>query len=78
MVSNEQLILAFRELLTHVENYSVRADAILEYMLQRGEMNRQELNQVMEAAKEMERAKWDKIRARMDSLLQEEEERVPV
>jgi hypothetical protein len=76
MVKNEQAIRAFREILTHVESYSVRADAILEFMLQRGEMNELELNRVMDAAKDRQRAKWDQIRAKVDSLLEEEADKV--
>jgi hypothetical protein len=59
-----------------VEGYSVRADAILEFMLQRGEMNELELNRVMDAAKDRQRAKWDQIRAKVDSLLEEEADKV--
>jgi hypothetical protein len=76
MVKNEQAIRAFRERLTQVEGYSVRADAILEFMLQRGEMNELELNRVMDAAKDRQRAKWDQIRAKVDSLLEEEADKV--
>jgi hypothetical protein len=76
MVKNEQAIRAFREILTQVEGYSVRADAILEFMLQRGEMNELELKRVMDAAKDRQRAKWDQIRAKVDSLLEEEADKV--
>ncbi len=76
MVSNEQAIRAFRETLTLIENYCVRADAILEFMLERGEMNKLELNQIIDAAKDRQRAKWDQIRAKVDSLLEEETDEV--
>jgi hypothetical protein len=76
MVKNEQAIRAFREILTHMESYSVRADAILEFMLERGEMNELELNRVMDAAKDRQRAKWDKVRAKVNSLLEEEADKV--
>ncbi|MFZ0416809.1 MAG: hypothetical protein WAM04_01805 [Candidatus Sulfotelmatobacter sp.] len=72
MVKNEQAIRAFREILKHMESYSVLADAILEFMLERGEMNNLELNQIIETAKDRQRAKWDQIRAKVDSLLEEE------
>lgn len=76
MVTNEQAIQACREILTHLENYCVRADAILEFMLERGEMNKLELNQVMNEARDRQRAKWDQIRAKVDSLLQEETKKI--
>ena len=76
MVNNEQAIRACREILTHLERYAVRADAILEFMLERGEMNKLELNQVMNEARDRQRAKWDQIRAKVDSLLQEEADSV--
>ncbi len=76
MVRNEQAIRAFKEILTLIENYCVRADAILEFMLERGEMNKLELNQIIDAAKDRQRAKWDQIRARVDSLLEEETDEV--
>jgi hypothetical protein len=76
MVKNEQAIRAFREILTHMERYSVRADAILEFMLERGEMSELELNRGMDAAKDRQRAKWDQIRAKVDSLLEEEADKV--
>ena len=76
MVKNEQASRAFREILTLMESYCVRADAILEFMLQRGEMNKLELDQVIDAAKDRQRAKWDQIRAKVDSLLEEEADKV--
>jgi hypothetical protein len=76
MVKNEQAIRAFREILTHVESDSVRADAILEYMLERGEINKLELDRLIDAAKERQRAKWAQIRAKVDSLLEEEADKV--
>jgi hypothetical protein len=76
MVRNEQAIQAFRELLTHMESYSARADAILEFMLERGEMNKLELDQMIDAAKNRQRAKWDQIRAKVNSLLEEEADKV--
>ncbi|MGA7080739.1 MAG: hypothetical protein WBQ43_08425 [Terriglobales bacterium] len=76
MVKNEQALRAFREILTHVEDYSVRTDAILEFMLERGEMNGLELDRVTDAAKDRQRAKWDQIRAKVDSLLEEEADKV--
>jgi hypothetical protein len=72
MSKEKQVIAAFREILAHVESSSVQTDAILEFMLQRGEMNRLELDQVIDAARERQRAKWDKIRAKVASLLGEE------
>jgi len=76
MVKNEQAIRAFREILTHLESYSVRADAILEFMLERGEMNKPELDRMMDAAKDRQRAKWDQIRAKVNSLLEEQADEV--
>ena len=76
MVTNEQAIRAFREILTHMESYSVRADAILEYMLERGEMNKLELDQIINAAKDRQQAKWDQIRAKVNSLLEEQADKV--
>jgi len=76
MVTNEQAIRVFKEMLTHMESYSVRADAILEFMLQRGEINKLELDRIMDAAKDRQRAKWDQIRAKVDSLLKEEADKV--
>ena len=72
MVKNEQVIRAFREILRHIESYSVQMDAILEFMLERGEMNRTELNQVIDAAKDRQRAKWDQVRDKVESLLAED------
>ena len=72
MVTNEQAIRVFKEMLTHMESYSVRADAILEFMLQRGEINKLELDRIMDAAKDRQRAKWDQIRAKVNSLLEEQ------
>jgi hypothetical protein len=48
MIKNEQAIRALREILTHIESAEVRADAIFELMLERGQINRQELEGVME------------------------------
>ena len=75
MVKNDQAIRAFREILTHIETATVRADAIFELMLERGQINKLELQQVIEAARERQRAKWTQIRAKVDSLLQEESEK---
>jgi hypothetical protein len=72
MVKNEQAIRAFREMLTQIETVSVRADAIFEIMLERSQIHPLELEQVIEAAKDRQRAKWARIRANMDSLLEEE------
>ena len=75
MIKNEQAIQAFREVLTQVESAAVRADAIFELMLERGQINKLELQQVIEAARERQRAKWTQIRAKVDSLLEEEADR---
>ena len=72
MVKNEQAIRAFREILTHIETATVRADAILELMLERGQINKQELEQVMDAARARQEAKWAQVRAKVNSLLKEE------
>jgi hypothetical protein len=72
MVKNEQAIRAFREILTQIETAAVRADAIFEIMLERSQIHPLELEQVIEAAKDRQRAKWARIRAKVDSLLEEE------
>jgi hypothetical protein len=72
MVKNEQAIRAFREILTHIESAEVRADAIFELMLERGQINKQELEGVMETARARQDAKWAQVRAKVDSLLQGE------
>jgi hypothetical protein len=51
IIKNEQSIRAFREILTHVETAALRVDAIFELMLERGQINRQELEGVMETGK---------------------------
>ncbi len=77
MVQNKQAIQACREILTHIETAAVRADAIFEIMLERGQVNKLELQQGIEAARERQRAKWTQIRAKVDSLLEEEAEKAP-
>lgn len=72
MLKNEQAIRAFREVLTQIEATAVRSDAVFELMLERRQINKQELQQVIEGAKGRQQAKWDQIRAKMDSLLEEE------
>jgi len=72
MLSNERAICALREILTHLESTTVRADAIFELMLERGQINRQDLEGVLESAKIRQQAKWAQIRAKVDSLLKEE------
>jgi membrane peptidoglycan carboxypeptidase len=72
MVKNEQAIRAFREILTHIETATARADAIFELMLERGQINKQELEQAMDAARARQEAKWAQVRAKVDSLLKEE------
>jgi len=41
-------------------------------MLERGQINRQDLEGVIESAKVRQQAKWAQIRAKVDSLLKEE------
>jgi hypothetical protein len=41
-------------------------------MLERGQINKQELEGVMETARARQDAKWAQVRAKVDSLLQEE------
>lgn len=72
MIKNEQAIRAFREILTLIESANARADAIFELMLERGLINKQELEGVMETARASQEAKWAHVRAKVDSLLQEE------
>jgi len=76
MIRNEQAIRAFREVFTHIEATAVRADAIFELMLERGQINSLELEGVMETARARQEAKWARIRAKVDSLLQEEADKV--
>lgn len=72
MISNEQAIQAFREVLNLIETYAVRADAIYELMLERSEINRLDLEQTIETARTRQKVKWDQIRANVESLLKEE------
>ena len=72
MLQNEQAIRAFREILTHMETAAARADAIFELMLERGQLNTQELQWTMEAARAREEAKWAEVRAKVESILKEE------
>ena len=72
MLSNEQAIRAFREVLTHLESEVVRADAIFELMLERGQIHPQDLEGVMESAKARQQARWSQIRANVELLLTEE------
>lgn len=77
MIKNEQAIRAFREILTHIESAEIRADAIFELMLERGQINKQELEGVMDTARARQEAKWAQVRAKVDSLLQEEADKTP-
>jgi len=72
MIKNEQAIRAFREILTLIESANARADAIFELMLERGLINKQELDDVIETARARQEAKWAQVRAKVDSLLEEE------
>ena len=76
MLTNDQVKGAFREVLLHMETAAVRADAIYELMLERGRINKQELDEVIAAAKPRQQAKWNQIRAKVDSLLQESGARI--
>ncbi len=72
MVKNEQAIQALNEILTQLEAVAVRADAIFELMLERGQINSQELASGMETAKARQQAKWAQIRAKVDAFVEEE------
>jgi len=41
-------------------------------MLERGQINKQELDDVIETARARQEAKWAQVRAKVDSLLEEE------
>jgi hypothetical protein len=72
MARNEQVIRALNEILTQIEAIAVRADAIFELMLERGQINSQELASGMETAKARQQAKWAQIRAKVGAFLEEE------
>jgi len=76
MLSNGEVKAAFREILLHMERAAVRADAIYELMLERGKINKQELDEVMATARPRQQAKWNQIRAKVDSLLEESDARI--
>jgi len=72
MIKNEQAIQALDEVLAQLEAIAVRTDAIFEFMLERGELNPQEFESIIENAEPRQHAKWAQIRGQVRALLEEE------
>jgi predicted nucleic acid-binding protein len=72
MVTNEQAIRAFGELLALFETTDARADASFELLQKRAPVTEQELKHIWDEARARSKTKFDRLRATLKNVLKED------
>lgn len=74
MLKSEQAIQAVKELLPYLETVDARSEAIFQLLQQKRLVTEQDLEGAMIGVRTSKKAKWDALRAKLESVLKEQDD----